>query len=345
MTRIRNVAFLKSSNLRLLLREILKHQPISRAALARKLHVGHSTIAQLLKPLVDKKIVLERISGRSTGGRPPKLLSINPDAAYGIVVDLSGHRVRVALMNCALRVVTASHIDAREDIYSTLESIVQACNQLKTRNDGARILGVCVAISGVMDPVSGKISSSLIKDLENIRLLDFLKTRLSVTVVVENDANLSALGEFMKMEKETNNMFYIHMGEGLGGGLIIDRDIFRGDGGYSGEIGRIVYDSDTFQTVGDVYSQLIRSGSFNEDDIVKLLSTIVLNVVSVLDVINFVVGGTAFNIDERVLSKVEATVKRYFYGFDVQVRRATNEFDAMLVGAMEYLMENVLTNL
>lgn len=149
----------------------------------------------------------------------------------------------------------------------------------------------------------------------------------------------------MKMEKETNNMFYIHMGEGLGGGLIIDRDIFRGDGGYSGEIGRIVYDSDTFQTVGDVYSQLIRSGSFNEDDIVKLLSTIVLNVVSVLDVINFVVGGTAFNIDERVLSKVEATVKRYFYGFDVQVRRATNEFDAMLVGAMEYLMENVLTNL
>lgn len=345
MTRIRNVAFLKSSNLRLLLREILKHQPISKAALAKKLHVGHSTVVQLLKPLIDRKIVVESMFGDSTGGRPPKLLSMNPDAAYGIVVDLSGHKIRVALMNCFLNVVAVSRLNAESDIYSTLESIVNLCNQLKEQTNGSRILGLCVAISGVTDPATGKISSSLIEGLENVRLVDYLREKLNLPIVVENDANLSALGEFMKMEKDMNNMFYIHMGEGLGGGLIIDRAIFRGDRGYAGEIGKILYDSQTFRTVGDVYSQLSRSSSHSEDEIVRLLSTIVLNVVSILDVVNFVVGGTAFDINERLLSKVEAEVKRHFYGFDVEVRKSKKDPDAMLTGAMEYLIENVLTNL
>jgi len=76
-----------------------------------------------------------------------------------------------------------------------------------------------------------------------------------------------------------------------------------------------------------------------------LLSTIVLNVVSILDVVNFVVGGAAFDINETLLSKVEAEVKRHFYGFDVEVRKSKKDSDAMLTGAMEYLIENVLTNL
>jgi len=71
-----------------------------------------------------------------------------------------------------------------------------------------------------------------------VRLVDYLREKLSLPIVVENDANLSALGEFMKMEKEVNNMFYIHMDEGLGGGLIIDRSIFRVDRGYAGEMAR-----------------------------------------------------------------------------------------------------------
>lgn len=344
MSRIHNVTFLKSNNLRLLLREILKHQPISKAALAKKLHVGHSTIVQLLKPLLERKILLEARLGDSTGGRPPKLLSINPDAAYGIVIDLSGHRVRIALMNCALNVVSLYHTSLSSDIYSDLARIVSECEKLKEQLNGAKILGVCVAISGVMDPASGRISSSLIKNLENVRLLDFFKSRLNLPITVENDANLSALGEFMKMEKDANSLFYIHMGEGLGGGVILDRTIFRGDRGYAGEIGRIVYDPATFRTVGDVYTELLKCGSYEEDEIVRLLTTIVLNAVSILDVVDFVVGGSALEITERMLYKVEVEVKRSFYGFDVEVRKSTENPDALLTGAMEYLMEKVLTS-
>ncbi|KAF2958483.1 hypothetical protein AS159_01930 [Thermotoga sp. Ku-13t] len=343
MTRIQNVVLLKSNNLRHLLRELIKHQPISKVALAKKLHVGHSTITQILKPLIERNIVFEAAVGHSTGGRPPKLLRVNPDAAYGIVADMSGHRMRVCLINCAFDVVGAQGIAAQKDIYETLELVVKVCHDLLTRVNGGKVLGICVAISGVMDPATGRISSSLIEGLRDVKLRDFLKTRLGIPVIVENDANLSALGEFMKMEKDANNMFYIHMGEGLGGGLIVNRDIFRGDRGYAGEIGRMVYNADNFRTVGDVYTQLVKFSRVEEDDLVKLLTAVVLNAVSLLDVVNFVVGGTAFQIDERVLLKVENKVKELFYGFNVEIRKSTSQPDPILVGAMEYLIENVLT--
>lgn len=342
MSRIRNSSFLRSSNLRVVLREILKHQPISKAALAKKLQVGHSTVAQLLKPLIDQKIVVETMLGVSTGGRPPMLLKIDSEAVLGIVVDLSSHRVRIALMNCALETIDVGHVELSEDIYTGLESIVRESKRLLESINRARMLGMCVAISGVMNPETGKISSSLIKGLETVRLADYLKSALEIPVFIENDANLSALGEFMKMDKETSNMFYIHMGEGLGGGLIIDRSIFRGDRGYAGEIGRIVYNTEPFETVGDAYAKMLKKENLSEDDIVRLLSTIVLNVVSTLDVTHFVVGGTGVNITDKILSQVERTVKDNFYGFDIEIRKSTN--NPVLTGAMEYLVEKSLTN-
>jgi len=344
MSKIRNSSFLKLSNLRVVIREILKHQPVSKAALAKKLQVGHSTVVQLLKPLIDRRIIVETALGISTGGRPPILLRINPEAAYGLVVDLSGHNVKIALMNCALQAVDTVSIELTDDIYVDLESIVQHSKVLMERVNGNRIIGVCVAISGVMNPVTGKISSSLIKGLEAVRLGDYLTTRLELPIFVENDANLSALGEFMKMDKETNNMFYIHMGEGLGGGFIIDRGIFRGDRGYAGEIGKIVYSVEPFRTVGDVYADMLRNQNPTEDEIVKLLFTIVLNVACTLDMVHFVVGGKKINITDRMLSDVESLVKEEFYGFDVEIRKSTDEPDSILTGSMEYLIENSLAH-
>lgn len=342
MSKIRNSSFLKLSNLRVVIREILRHQPVSKAALARKLQVGHSTVVQLLKPLIDRKIIVETALGTSTGGRPPILLCINPEAAHGLVVDLSGHNVKIALMNCALQIVNAVGIELTDDIYVDLESIVQNSKMLIEKVNRSRIIGMCVAISGVMNPTTGRISSSLIKGLEMVRLGDYLTTRLGLPIFIENDANLSALGEFMKMDKETNNMFYIHMGEGLGGGLIIDKSIFRGDRGYAGEIGKIVYSVEPFRTVGDVYADMLRKQNPTEDEIVKLLFVIVLNVACTLDMVHFVVGGKKINVTDRMLSDVESLVKGKFYGFDVEIRKSTDEPDSILTGSMEYLIENSL---
>ncbi|MGB9820000.1 MAG: ROK family protein [Pseudothermotoga sp.] len=349
MSKIRNSSFLRRNNLRVILREILKHQPVSKSQVAKKLNVNSSTISQLLKPLVDRNIILESSQGPSSGGRPPQLLTINPSAAFSVAVDLSGYSVRIALIDSILRITELQEFNFNHNIYEGLEQIVQKTKQILSTVNGNRILGVCIAVSGVLDPQTGRISSSLIEGLENVRIVEFLHKRLNLPILVENDANLSALGEFMNLEEEIKNMFYIHLGDGLGGGMILDKSIFKGDRGYAGEIGRMIYNCEPFVTVGDVYSQILHEysvkGEIPANRLVNLLFSVVQNVLSVIDICHFVVGGRYAVFDEKYLLEVEKLARERFYGFEVFIRKSVNNPDAILTGAAEYLTENSIFNI
>ncbi len=349
MSKIRNSSYLRKNNLRVILKEILKHQPVSKSQVARKLNVNSSTISQLLKPFVDRKIILESSQGPSSGGRPPQLLTINPSAAFSVAVDLSGYSVRVALIDSTLKISQLQEFNFKHQIYEGLEQLVEKIKEILSILNGNRVLGICIAVSGVLDQHTGRISSSLIEGLENVRIVEFLQKRLNLPVFVENDANLSALGEFMNLEEDIRNMFYVHLGEGLGGGMILDKSIFKGDRGYAGEIGRMIYNCEPFTTVGDIYSQILREYSLKGEIpgkmLVNLLFAVVQNVLSITDICHFVVGGRYAVFDEKYLLEVERLAREKFYGFEVFVAKSVNNPDAILTGAAEYLIENSIFNI
>ena len=60
----------------------------------------------------------------------------------------------------------------------------------------------------------------------------------------------------MNIEDEVDNMIYIHLGDGLGGAIVANKNIFHGDRGYAGEIGKMVYCMKPLTTVGDVYENI-----------------------------------------------------------------------------------------
>jgi len=344
MSKIRNSSYLRRNNLRVVLKEVLKHQPVSKSQVAKKLNVNSSTISELLKPLITAKIILQSSQGPSSGGRPPILLKINPSAARVVAVDLSSYSVRVALVNSLLKVEQVKDFTMEQEIYTGLEQMIGQINESLEQLENSRILGICIAVSGVLDPVTGRISSSLIKGLENIRLVEYLQKRFKLPVTVENDANLSALGEFMSMEEEVANMFYVHLGDGLGGGMILEKSLFKGNRGYAGEIGKMIYNSNPLITTGEFYTKLLKNhlvqGKFNEEQLTRLLATIVQNVVSTVDVYHFVIGGRYAIFGENVLHEVERIVRERFYGFEIFIRKSLNNPDAILIGAAEYMLEN-----
>lgn len=349
VSKIRNSSYLRKNNLRVILKEILKHQPVSKSQVARKLNVNSSTISQLLKPFVDRKIILESSQGPSSGGRPPQLLTINPSAAFSVVVDLSGYLVRIALVDSTLKINKLQEFNLKHKIYEGLEQLIENVKETLSTVNGNRILGVCIAVSGVLDAHTGRVSSSLIEGLENIRIIEFLQKRLNLPILVENDANLSALGEFMNLEEDIRNMFYIHLGDGLGGGMILDKSIFKGDRGYAGEIGRMIYNCEPFTTVGDVYSHILNEYSSKKEIpskmLINLLFNVVQNVLSITDICHFVVGGRYAIFDEKYLLEVEKLARERFYGFEVFIRKSINNPDAILTGAAEYLIENSIFNI
>lgn len=349
LSKIRNSSHLRKNNLRVILKEILKHQPVSKSQVAKKLNVNSSTVSQLLKPFIDRKIIIESSQGPSSGGRPPQLLTINPAAAFNVAVDLSGYSVRIALIDSTLKINSLQKLNLKPQIYDGLEQLIQKIKEMLSIVNGHQILGLCIAVSGILDSHTGRISSSLIKGLENIRIVEFLQKNLNLPVFVENDANLSALGEFMNLEEDIKNMFYIHLGDGLGGGMILDKSIFKGDRGYAGEIGRMVYSCEPFITVGDVYSKILKEylirGEIPSKLLVNLLFSVVQNVLSVTDICHFVVGGRYAIFDEKYLLEVERLARERFYSFEVFIRKSINNPDAILTGAAEYLIENSIFNI
>ncbi len=344
---IRNSLHIKKNNLRVVLRTLLRSEGISKSRMASTLGVGVSTIAQIVDPLIDKGIIVMKDYGESSGGRRPVLLTINPDAAFSVCVDLSSHQVTVALLDCQLNIRGKTEFIFSDDEISWLPQLIDAIYQLMKQVNCQEILGVCVAISGVPNPITGEISSSLMRSLVGVPLAKILSDRLKAKVYVENDANLSAIGELMFSKEDVRNMFYIHMGEGLGGGVIIDGDIFRGDDGYTGEIGRMIYCTEKMTTVGEAYTEALnqKDESVKNSFIQRILSTVISNVRCAFDIKHYVVGGKYANFPESVLKKVEETVRNVFYGFDVKINKSKDSSRSILVGCAEFVLENEIYRL
>jgi|GEM_PF-1041547 len=353
MSKIKNTIYLRSRNLRTILKAILKKQPISRTELARVLGVNVSTISQILNPLIDKGILRAQSSNVATGGRPSKLLSISPESFYSVSIDLSGYIVKLGLVNMALNICQSEVVEISsktlisdlEKIALSVETMINSCEK-----SGGNILGTCIAVSGVINN-AGRVQTSIIEGLENIRIKDFFASRFSKPVLIENDSNLSAIGEFMEIRENIQNLFYVHLGRGIGGGIVFDQNVYKGENGFSGEIGKMLYSPSKFLTVGELYESIfpkLRSNEVNHEIIQileQLLFFIVLNVRSLLDVSHFAIGGRyAAYIPNEILINIEKKVRKYFYGMETYIVKSSASEDTILKGAAEFTFEKFIEN-
>ncbi len=345
--RIRNSLHIKKNNLRLILRTLIRNQGITQSEIARMHGVGVSTISQILNPLMYKGIVVRKAYGQSSGGRRPALLTLNTDAALTVCIDLSSHQGNAALIDCGLNIRKSFNFEFLDDKRIALTQLAGVISSLAGEASDHKILGACVAISGVPSPKTGEINSSLMNSLVGLPVSALLSEQLKVKVYVENDANLSAIGEFMLLRENIKNMFYIHMGEGLGGGIIIDGDIFTGDDGYSGEIGRLIYCADKMVTVGEIYERSFteKDSSIRDEIMKKVILTVISNIRCTLDIRNYVIGGKYATFDESTLKEIEQSVRNIFYGFDVKITKSKNPTKSVLLGCAQFILENEIFRL
>ena len=239
-----NLSHAKRHNLQIVHETIRLFAPISRADVARRTGLTAQTISNLVRQLVDAGLVLE--TTRATGGRgaPPIQLDVNPDAAFsvgidldtdhvtGVLVDLSGDvRARV---NHEVRL--SSPADALDLCERTTGTLVA---EVGIRLD--RVWGVGLGIPGPMRP--GPDGTYLVNpiafpDWHDEPLAEQLSGRLGLPVFVENNATAAALGEhWYGAGRHLGTFFYVYLGSGLGGGLVVQGTPFEGHAGNAGEIG------------------------------------------------------------------------------------------------------------
>jgi glucokinase-like ROK family protein len=235
---------LADSNLRL----IWKARRISRAEISRHTGLSRSTVSETVDALIPTGLIAEVGVAPSNGGRPPVVLEFQDDAFAILGVDMGAAHVAVALTDLRGRVLAwkeRAH-PVRTDPGGTRALIMELCDNCLTKWPSGirRLVGVGVAVPNPVDPHHpDRLSEVVLPAWQGSLGLNLLTERYGVPLMVDNDANLAALGErWWGAGREIDDFAYIKVATGVGLGLVVNGRIYRGATGVAGEIGHLAID-------------------------------------------------------------------------------------------------------
>jgi predicted NBD/HSP70 family sugar kinase len=223
---------------------IRRRGPISKTDISSLIGLNVVTVSNYVDEFLRQKIVFEKEFDVSKGGRRPLLLDLNTSAGYavgvgvnllgtiGVVTDLSGkvlHKVRNGKSGSGSRDVVDSILTTTAELLDE----AKGCRQ--------KIKGIGIGIGGIVDAAREKVRWP--EKIENgyhyldvtVPLKDILEREFRLPVVIENDATLACFGEqWLALDSDTKNLVY--MFSGVGCGLMINSEIYRGASGCAGEV-------------------------------------------------------------------------------------------------------------
>jgi glucokinase len=163
---------------------------------------------------------------------------------YVLAVDLGGTKIYSALVGSGDLIVRSNIRPTEADLGQerVLDNIMAGIAAVMPQDvlSGGKILGLGIGAPGPLDPRTGKICYAPNLRWRDFNLRDILQDRLGIPVFLENDANLAALGEYTYGAGQGNDdMVFITVSTGIGGGLILRGEIYDGAFGGAGEIGHL----------------------------------------------------------------------------------------------------------
>lgn len=229
-------------NLSTVLRYLQESVPLSRARLANLTGLNKTTVSSLIKELVDRGLVHEVGLDNSGGGRPATLLDLAPQAGCIIGVELGVGFISVILTDFVGQILwrrqqETDPTEPQEAIIACALRLVEEA-QTASQSNGTRLLGLGLTLPGMVDAQNGILLFSPNLQWRNVALGQTFSECVDVRVFVENDATAAALGEHLfGAARQTQDFIFLIAGVGLGGGLFLNGDLYRGAGGIAGEIG------------------------------------------------------------------------------------------------------------
>lgn len=224
--------------------------PVSRAELARELGLSKQTLSEITS-LLEQSQWIQPV-GRKQGalGRAAVSYEINPNVCYvvGAILEGTQYTVGLADMRGNLRSKKEGKLSpkAQSDSAALSEALVGLVQGLvEDAGIAANLVRhMVIGCPGVVDQVSMHVHHSPnLPSLQGLDLRNILGTRFSCPVQLDNDLNLHAYGEYRYgCSQKTHSSVFIGLGSGIGMGIMLDRQIWRGARGGAGEIGYLPVD-------------------------------------------------------------------------------------------------------
>ncbi|GAB3229109.1 ROK family protein [Kineococcus gypseus] len=325
-------------------------QPRTRAELSLLTGQARSTIAERVDRLLAAKLIAPSGKAMSTGGRPSTTFAFNPTARVVLAINLDERHAHVAVTDLSAKILVEDRVSVilGDGPQVVLPLVATTCRRIIGAAGCSLddVIGVGLGLPGPVDHATGQpINTSTMSGWQDTDVQRQLQSQLtSVPVLVDNDANIMALGERAVEYPATNHLLFLKVGTQIDAGIISDGSIMRGAQGIAGSIGHVIVpgrdnipcrcgntgcldavasgmaiaailaDADVHATQGFDVAAQVRAGDEQAiaavRDAGRALGIVLSTCVSLLNPAVIVIGGDLAVAGEHLLAGIRETVYR-----------------------------------
>jgi len=227
---------------RKILKQLYFANSLSCAELSLLINKSIPLTTKLLNELIDEGHVAEKGFAVSTGGRRPITYSLKPNTQYTVSVALDQFVARIVIMDMHNNFVTP--VEKFElPLFKNAEAVSILIDKIgrvikKARIPLKKIIGIGIGMPGFVDAKKG-VNYSFLKT-PGKSLTEQIHDKIGVPVFIDNDSSLIALAELrFGSSRGKKNAMVVNIGWGIGLGMILNGELFRGNNGFAGEFSHI----------------------------------------------------------------------------------------------------------
>ena len=239
-----NQETIKGLNQKKIIRLLYRKKQLTKQEISQALKISIPTVISNVTELIGQGLLDETRIGESSGGRKPVIVRFLPDSRYSFGVLVTNEQVKIILTNLNFDIIEEKILNVSvkvDDFKSIIGEIKEEINNIITTNNLPldKILGVGFSLPGTVDEEILLLKNAPNLKLENISFKDF-EHDFRVPLYIENEANASAYAEaFINFNHVKNSLVFISINEGIGTGIIIINNVYKGYNKRAGEFGHM----------------------------------------------------------------------------------------------------------
>lgn len=225
-----------------IIRELYFSQHLSCSDLSERIKTSIPLTTKMLNELVAENEIIGTGFAPSTGGRRPLIYSLRPDIFYVVAISMDQFFTHIVIMDMQRKHITdISKFELRLDRNAGAADIMVEKINAHIRQSGiekGKIAGIGIGMPGFVDGKQGRNYSFL--DTGNKPFAQYITEKTGIHTWIENDSRLIALAEFrFGAARNKKTAMVINLGWGVGLGMILNGEIFRGHNGFAGEFSHL----------------------------------------------------------------------------------------------------------
>jgi predicted NBD/HSP70 family sugar kinase len=232
-------------NRRIALNFIRRHNPMSRADLARRSGLQRSTVSAIVDQLIDEGWVTEGAVGHAPRGRRPRSLHLNVERAGILAVELRPEITTVGLAGVDARFLGQTSWPTPHTAEAFARRLARTVATLRREHPRVVCEGIGVSLPGRVS-VDGRLLFAPNLRWDDVNLANLIESAVGLPVVLENAANACALAElwFGRHPDNIRHILAVTVSEGIGVGLLVNGQLLHGGHAMAGEFGHVTIDEE-----------------------------------------------------------------------------------------------------